>query len=212
MVSSWWGDYLFRLWLVNIRHQAVIQCHKNGCWNVGTWPPEKTCNWEAYTISDPGTLKWWICLNAIHETVMCMISQTQPFRGTTLVFNLLAPIALLTHWGRVTHICVSKLTIISPDNGLSPGRRQTIIWTNAGILLIGPLGTSFSEILIEIHEFPFKKLHLKMSSRERQPFCLGLNVSTSVSSVFEGQWVSGAWISKFCLLYIEYCGITTGCN
>ena len=28
-----------------------------------------------------------------------------------------------THWGRATHICVSKLTIIVSDNGLSPGRR-----------------------------------------------------------------------------------------
>ena len=53
----------------------------------------------------------------------------------------------LTHWGRVTHICVSKLTIIGSDNGLSPGRRQAIIWTNAGILLIRTLGTNFSEIL-----------------------------------------------------------------
>ena len=52
----------------------------------------------------------------------------------------------LTHWGRVTHICVSNLTIIVPDNGLSPDRRQDINWTNAGILLIGPLGTNFSEI------------------------------------------------------------------
>ena len=33
----------------------------------------------------------------------------------------------LTHWGRVTHICVSKLTSIGSDNGLSPGRRQAII-------------------------------------------------------------------------------------
>ena len=30
------------------------------------------------------------------------------------------------------------------------GRRQAIIWTNAGILLIGPLVTNFGEILIEI--------------------------------------------------------------
>ena len=44
----------------------------------------------------------------------------------------------LTHWGRVTHICVGNLTIIGSDNGLSPGRRQAIILTNAGILLIGP--------------------------------------------------------------------------
>ena len=57
---------------------------------------------------------------------------------------------ILTHWGRVAHICVSKLTIITSDNDLPPGRRQAIIWTNAGILLIGPLGTIISEISIEI--------------------------------------------------------------
>ena len=81
----------------------------------------------------------------------------------------------LTHWGRVTHICVVKLTIIGSDNGLSPGRRQAIIWTNAGILLIGPLGTNFSEILIGIQMLSFKKMHLKMSSAKWRPFCLGLN-------------------------------------
>ena len=82
-------------------------------------------------------------------------------------------IANLTHWGRVTHICVSNLTITGSDNGLSPGRRQAIIWTNAGILLIGPLGTNFSEILIDINTF--KKMRLKMSSAKWRPFCLGLN-------------------------------------
>ena len=82
----------------------------------------------------------------------------------------------LTHWGRVTHICVSKLTIIGPDNGLSPGRRQAIIWTNTGILLIGPLGTNFSENLSGIQTFSFKKMPLKMSSGKWRPSCLGLNV------------------------------------
>ena len=76
----------------------------------------------------------------------------------------------------MTHICVSKLTIIGSENGLSPGRRQAIIWTNDGILLIRPLGTNFSEILIEIHTFSFKKMHLKMSSGKLRPFWLGLNV------------------------------------
>ena len=51
----------------------------------------------------------------------------------------------LTHWGRVTHICVRKLATIGSDNGLSPGRRQAIIYTNAGILLTGPLRTNFNE-------------------------------------------------------------------
>ena len=82
----------------------------------------------------------------------------------------------ITHWGRVTHICDSKLTSVGSDNGLSPGRRQAIIWTNAGILLIGPLGTNFNENLFEIHIFSFKKMHLKMSSGKWRPFCLGLNV------------------------------------
>ena len=68
--------------------------------------------------------------------------------------------SFLTHWGRVTHICVSDLTIISSDNGLSPGRRQAIIGTNAGILLMRPLGTNFSEILIEILIFLFKKIRV----------------------------------------------------
>ena len=82
----------------------------------------------------------------------------------------------LTHWGWVTHICVGKPTIIGSDNGLSPDRRQAIIWTNAGILLIAPLGTNFSEILNGIQTFSFKKMHLKMSSAKWRPFCLGLNV------------------------------------
>ena len=73
-------------------------------------------------------------------------------------------------------ICVSKLTTIGSDNGLSPGRRQVIIGTNAGILLIGPLGRNFNEILIEIHTFSFNKTQSKMSSAKRPPFCLGLNV------------------------------------
>ena len=85
-------------------------------------------------------------------------------------------IFLLTHWGRVTHICVSKLTIIGSDNALSPEQPQAIGWTSAVILLIGTLGTNFSEILSKIHTYFFKKMHLKTSSVKWQPFCLGLNV------------------------------------
>ena len=81
----------------------------------------------------------------------------------------------------MTHICVSDLTIIVSDNGLSPGRRQAIIWTNTGILLNEPLGTNLSEILIEIRTFSFKKMRLKVSSAKWRPFCLGLNVLTQWS-------------------------------
>ena len=85
--------------------------------------------------------------------------------------NYLSMLVLkLTHWGRVTHICVSRLTTIGSDNGLAPT-----------ILLIWMLGTKFSEILSEIHTFSFKKMPLKMSSGKCRPFCLGLNVLNHVS-------------------------------
>ena len=99
----------------------------------------------------------------------------------------------LTHWGRVTHICVSKLTIIGSDNGLSPGRRQAIIWTNAGLLSIRLLETNFSEILIKIDTFSFKKMRLKMSSGKRRPFCLGLNVLKEPVILIPFQYAMLSW-------------------
>ena len=76
----------------------------------------------------------------------------------------------------MTHICISN-----HDNGLSPGRPQAIIWTSAGILLIGPLRANFNKILIEIRTFSFKKMHLKSLSAKWQTFCLGLNVLTYIT-------------------------------
>ena len=93
-----------------------------------------------------------------------------------LLFNTC--IWLLTHWCRVTHTCVGNLTIIGSDNVLSSGQRQAIIWTNTGILLIGPSGTNFSELSIKIQTFSFKKNHLKVSSAKWRPFCVGLNELT----------------------------------
>ena len=83
---------------------------------------------------------------------------------------------VLTHWGRVTHICVGNLTIIVSDNGWSPDRRQAIIGTNAGVLSIEPLGINFSEISMEIQTFSFRKMRSKSSSAKWRPFSLGLNV------------------------------------
>ena len=86
---------------------------------------------------------------------------------------------LMWIWGRVMHICIRNLTIIGSDNGLSPGRPQAIIWTNTDISSIGPLWTNFSEILIAIHTFLFKKMHLTMSSANiaailSRPQCVNL--------------------------------------
>ena len=82
----------------------------------------------------------------------------------------------LTHWGQVMHKWFSNLTITGSDNVFLPVQHQVIILTNAEILLIGPLGTNLSEILIEILIFSFKKMHLKVSSVKWQPFCLIPNV------------------------------------
>ena len=92
------------------------------------------------------------------------------------VDSLIWQLASLTHSCRVMHISVRKLTSIGSDNGLAPGRCQAILWTNAWIFFIGPLGTNFSENLIEIMIFSFKKMCLKVSSAKWRPFCLGLNV------------------------------------
>ena len=53
--------------------------------------------------------------------------------------------------------CVGNLTIIDPDNGLSPSRRQAIIWTNDGILFIGPIGINFSEFQSNFIHFHSRK-------------------------------------------------------
>ena len=103
--------------------------------------------------------------STVAKTCWSLVSTIEEF---TVMWLMLIPMRShkLTHLCRVTHICVSKSTIIVSDNGLSPDRRQAIIWTNAEILLIGTLGTTFSEILIKINTFSFKKMHLKMSSQE----------------------------------------------
>ena len=114
----------------------------------------------------------------------------------------------LTHWGRVTHICVNKLAIIGSDNGLSPGRRQAIIWTSARILLIGPLGTNFSEILIEIYTFSVKKMHLKMLSGKWRPFCLGHNELSHdwmhAACGFHGQLLKTTFFLVICINRIAF--------
>ena len=131
------------------------------------------------------------CLQIVNFNEILIEFQTFSFEKMQLkmLYAKCRPFCLgpnaLTHWGRVMHICVSKFTITGSDYGLSPSRRQANIWTSDGILLIEHLGTNFSEILIEIHTFSFKKMYVKISSGKWRPFCLGLNefkyyVSTSI--------------------------------
>ena len=86
-----------------------------------------------------------------HSSVGCWNSLAEARKETsTFAWSVTY---LLTRQGRVTHICVSKLTIIGSNNSLSPGQCKAIIWTSAGKLSIRPLGTNFSEIIIKIYIF-----------------------------------------------------------
>ena len=76
-------------------------------------------------------------------------------------------IIVLTHRGHVTHVSVNQ-TIFGSDNGSVPSH-----YLNQ-CLLIGPLITNFSEIVIKIHHFSLKKIHMKMSSAKWRPYCHGL--------------------------------------
>ena len=83
----------------------------------------------------------------------------------------------LTHWSRVTHICVSDLTLIGSDNGLSLGRRQAIIWTNVGILLIGTLRNKLQWNFnrnsdISIQENAFESVVCEMAAFLSRPQCV----------------------------------------
>ena len=114
----------------------------------------------------------WCTLTVVFRIVNCG-SRVWIYMYMVWSFNIISASGLaltvsshvyITHWGRVTHICVSKLSINGSDNVLWPCWHQAVIWTNYGILLIRKVGTYLSENLSEIHTFSFAKMHLKMLS------------------------------------------------
>ena len=101
----------------------------------------------------------------------------------------------------MTHICISKLIIIGSDNGLVPGRCQAII-TNDGKLLIWPVQTNFCEILSKF-KTSLKKIHFKMSSVKRWPFCLSLNLLRKIRICqscrvcdTDNNWADSNWVTQ----------------
>ena len=119
----------------------------------------------------------WVSLSCIWTLIVYTFIECGATKGWYFAIDYLSLFMMwLTHWSRVKHICADNLTIIGSGNGLSPCRRQAIIWTNAGLLFIGPLGTYLSEIWIQIQQCSFKKIDLKMSFGKCRPSCLGLNV------------------------------------
>ena len=155
-------------------HEAFIHIHQ-GCFaGTGAIVRLPQCQWS----KPDGYGKISQCITTTKHSkakTVCIFLGIYCKDNAIFMCKILVDSITITHWGRVTHICVSKLTIIGSDNGLSPGRHQAIIWTNAGILLIRTLRRDFSEILGEAHSFSFWKMHLKMPSAKWRLFGTGLN-------------------------------------
>ena len=105
--------------------------------------------------------------------ILCAFNRVEIVNSMRINGAFLKVNTYLTHWGRVTHICVIKLTIIGSDNGLSPGRLQAITWTNVGILLIGPKRQWNFKLNSNIF---IQENALENVVCEWLPFCLGLGV------------------------------------
>ena len=130
----------------------------------------------------PLTLSRTFCLNRLlllYVFFACCASKRIHHANAMFVNSCPPSAACMCHWAvefwewinnSILHFLMSVITypygIIGSDNGLSPIRRQAIIWTNAGLWSIGP----FSEISIKIQSFSFTKMYLKMSSVRWRPF------------------------------------------
>ena len=91
-----------------------------------------------------------------------MIGNGNIFDVSSYQFRILRVDIIEAQWRIYASV---NYAIIGSDNGLSPGRRQAIIWTNDVILLIGHLGTNFNDFFfIKIKTFSLTNLYLKVSS------------------------------------------------
>ena len=155
----------------------------------------KKSTFTLYTITDLQSFRGWHFSHKLFQI-------GDKIRGTKLPTVITKLTFLHSDWGRVTtqwwrswplHICVSKLTSIGSDNGLSPDRRQAIIWTNAGILLIGPLHGSRLQWNLNrnLYRFIQENAALENIVWNWRPFCLGLNVFTTRYNVVN--WVGNQY-------------------
>ena len=190
--------YLMALWFNNNPNTYIMTTNsvRRLTNNPELWPCQLYCHWR-FSLSwrhfrhylHRNLSKWQLPLEFVKMTASGADNDANfiyQFHLTERKFHQydVSVSVRLIHWVRVTHICVENLTTISSDNGLSPGRRQAIIWTNAGILLIGLSGINFNEIFIEILAFSFRKMLSKMLFGKWRPFCLGLNVLILYSMFF----------------------------
>ena len=133
------------------------------------WKCEVCCDLPMLTKSNP--------LEALH---IAIISHCKTGHVSKL------PTESLTHWGRATHICVSKLIIIGSDNGLSPVRRQAIVWTMQCWNIVNwklrdkLQWKSKRNSYISIHENAFQNVVWKMAAILSRPQCVNACYSWAI--------------------------------
>ena len=84
---------------------------------------------------------------------------------------------VLTHWGRVTHICISKITIIGSDNGLSPWTAPSHYLNQCWNIVNWTLGNKLQwnlnrNLYIFIQENPLENVVWKMAAILSRPQCV----------------------------------------
>ena len=114
-------------------------------------------------------LKWPVLIYGWQTVVFSQLESRSPrcMYETQTVEHMLWACWVISPQCRI-YASVYRVSMGS-DNSLSPGRRQAIIWTNAGILLIGPLGINFSDAnnrnhYIFIHENAFENVVCEMAA------------------------------------------------
>ena len=139
-ISHWlgkrWTNHWYELQTVFVRdfHHLYKKYHYD---NI-TWSNRVSQNTGNFTVYSTG---YSGCQERKHGSSPLLAFDSSPHKRPVMqkAFTLCHMYPIwhnLTHWGCVTHICISKQTTIASDNGLSPGPRQAIVWTNAGTLLI----------------------------------------------------------------------------
>ena len=147
---------------------VVMRCYANGDGDEQRYKTSKTQVSLTFSVNrDRGRIeidhlyglrcRGWYCNPEQHSLCRPQAAARRP--AQLVLFRIAVPTttAQTVSWS-------IPITIIGSDNVLSPGWRQAMIWNNTGILLIGPLATNLSEIVIKIQTFSFKKMHLNVSS------------------------------------------------
>ena len=119
--------------------------------SVTNYPPISPTHWTSHLTPSQSLVMGYKC--------MLFMLDIPSFRDHSAGGCFAKLLTLLKHWGRVSKICIGKLTVIGSDNGLLPGQRQVIIWTNAviWILLIGILETKLMKFYLEFKHFHWRK-------------------------------------------------------